>query len=73
MYLQRASWNSSANLTEVFLCFFLSCTANVRVKTHTIGARSPLIFQNFCVVLRIVCLCVKVYCTIVNWWLPNYS
>jgi len=27
----RANWYSSATLTEVFLCFFLSCKANARV------------------------------------------
>jgi hypothetical protein len=27
----RANWHSSANLTEVFPCFFLSCKANARV------------------------------------------
>jgi hypothetical protein len=32
MYLHRARWHSSATLTEVFPCFFLSCKANARVK-----------------------------------------
>ena len=27
----RASWHSSATMTEVFPCFFLSCKANARV------------------------------------------
>ena len=27
----RASWHSSATLTEVLLCFFISCKANARV------------------------------------------
>jgi len=27
----RANWHSSATLTEVFPCFFLSCKANARV------------------------------------------
>ena len=27
----HANWHSSATLTEVFLCFFLSCKANARV------------------------------------------
>ena len=35
----RANWHSSATLTEVFLCFFLSCKANARVYiTHKAGA-----------------------------------
>jgi len=31
MYFHRASWHSSATLTEVFPCFFLICKANGRV------------------------------------------
>jgi len=31
IYLHRASWHSSATLTEDFPCFFLSCKANARV------------------------------------------
>jgi hypothetical protein len=31
MYLHRASWHSSATMTEVFPCFFLSCKPNARV------------------------------------------
>jgi hypothetical protein len=37
MYLHRASWYSSAALTEVFPCFFLSCKANARVKPAKTG------------------------------------
>jgi hypothetical protein len=37
MYLHRASWHSSATLTEVFPCFFLSCKANARVKPSKMG------------------------------------
>jgi hypothetical protein len=29
--LRRGNWHSPATLTEVFLCFFLSCKANARV------------------------------------------
>jgi hypothetical protein len=65
MYLHRASWHSSATLTEVFPCFFLSCKTNARVKKkHKDGARPPL-FLNFCVVLYIVCFvsfCVLFLC-----------
>jgi magnesium-transporting ATPase (P-type) len=28
----RANWHSSATLTEVFPCFFLSCKSNARVQ-----------------------------------------
>ena len=31
MYLHRASWHSSATLSKVLPCFFLSCKANARV------------------------------------------
>jgi magnesium-transporting ATPase (P-type) len=71
MYLHLASWHSSATLTEVFPCFFLSCKANARVKTRKDGAR-PTLFQNIYVVLCIVCFvlfcvlfackCVLYYC-----------
>jgi len=37
MYLHRASWHSSATLTEVFPYFFLSYKANARVKPAKIG------------------------------------
>ena len=31
--LRRANWHSSATLTDVFPCFFLSCKANAFAKT----------------------------------------
>ena len=37
MYLHRASWHSSATLTEVFPCFFLICKANAKVKPAKTG------------------------------------
>jgi hypothetical protein len=37
LYVYRASWHSSATLTEVFPCFFLSCKANARVKPAKMG------------------------------------
>ena len=37
MYLHRASWHSSATLTEVFPCFFLSCKVNARVNLAKTG------------------------------------
>jgi hypothetical protein len=33
----RANWQSSATLTEVFPCFFLSCKANVTVHLAKTG------------------------------------
>jgi len=64
MYLHRASWHSSATLTEVFPWLFLSCKTNARVKPRKDGAR-PALFQNCCVVLCTVCfvsLCVLFVC-----------
>jgi hypothetical protein len=71
MYLHRANWHSSATLTEVFPCFFLSCKANSRVKPRKNGARLAL-FQNVVVTVSItcfvlfcvlfVCKCVLYYC-----------
>ena len=51
---QRAKWHSSATLTEVFPCFFLSCTANARVQLAKAG-HGPHSSQINCVVLCIVC------------------
>jgi hypothetical protein len=70
MYLQRASWHSTANLTEVFPCFFLSCKANARIKHAKMGHgphSSKLLccsmYCLFCVVLfNVVCKCVLYYC-----------
>jgi hypothetical protein len=56
--------DSSATLTEVIPCVFLSCQVNAMAKPRKDGARSAL-FQNFCVVLCIVCfvsLCVLSVC-----------
>jgi hypothetical protein len=63
----RASWHSSAILTEGFPCFFLSCKSNVRVKPAMTGhgQHSSEFFVLFCVLLllcrSIYCLCVNVY------------
>jgi len=61
MNLYRASWHSSATLTEVFPCFFVSCKANARVQPAKMGHgphSSKLlgcsVYCLFCVVLCIV-------------------
>jgi magnesium-transporting ATPase (P-type) len=70
MYLYRAGWHSSATLTEVYPCFFLSCKANASAKLAKTG-HGPHSFKTFCVVLYIffvffsvmfVCKCVLYYC-----------
>jgi len=67
--LHRASWHSSATLTEVFPCFFLSCKANARVKPAKTGHGQH--SSKFCVVLCIVCFvsfCVLFVCKCVLYY-----
>jgi len=79
MYLLRASWHSSAILTEVSPCFFLSCRTNARVKPAKMGhgRHSSKIIVLFCVLFvlcrSVYCLCVNVYCSTATGWLPNCS
>ena len=79
MHLYRASWHSSATLTDVFPCFFLGSEANVRVKPAKTG-HGPHSFKIFVLlyVLFVLCpsayrVCVNVYCTTATGWLPNCS
>jgi len=77
MYLHRASWHSSATLTEGFPWFFLSCKANARAKPAKTGhgphsSKNFVLFYVLFVLCRSVyCLCVYVYCTAATGWLPN--
>ena len=77
MYFHRASWHSSAALTEVFPCFSLSCKANARVKPAKTGhgQHSSEIVVLLCVLFvlcrSVYCLCENVYCTAATGWLPN--
>jgi hypothetical protein len=79
MYLHRGSWHSSANLTEVYPCFFLSCEANARVKPAMTGhgPQSSKIFVLFHVLFvlcrSVYCFCVNVYYTTATGWLSNCS
>jgi len=79
MYIHRASWHSSATLTEVFSCFFPSCKANARVKPAETGhgPHSSKIFVLFYILFvlchSVYCLCVNVYCTTATGWKPNCS
>jgi len=57
----RVNWHSSPTLTEVFLCFFLSCKKNAMSITRKDGAWPALFPIYFCV--SMYCLCVNVYCT----------
>jgi hypothetical protein len=66
MYFQLASWHSSATLTEVFPCFFLSCKENARVKPANTGhgTHSSRIFVLFCVLFCVNVFCTVLYCTV---------
>jgi len=78
-YLLRASWHSSASLTEVFPAFFLSCNANARVSSAKTGhgphsSKLFVLFYVLFVVCRSVyCVCANVYCTTATGWLTNCS
>jgi hypothetical protein len=64
MYLHRASWHSSATLTEVFPCFSLSFKANARVKPAKIG-HGPHPFKMFVLFYLLLILCSSVQmCTV---------
>ena len=79
MHLHRASWHSSATLTEVFPCFFLSCKANAKAKPANLvhDPHSSKIFVLFYVLFvlcrSVYCSCVNVYCTTATGWLPTSS
>jgi len=64
MYLHRASWHSSATLTEVFPCFFLSFKANARVKPAKTG-HDPHSSKTFVFFYILFVLCRFVYCVCV--------
>ena len=75
---RRATWQSLANPTDVFPCFFLTCKANVRVKAAKMG-HGPhssifvLFYVLFALFRSVYCLCVNVYGTTATGWLPNCS
>jgi hypothetical protein len=62
MYLHRASWHSSATLTEVFSILFPQLLAKCQCITRKDGAR-PALFQKF-VCCSIYCLFCVVLCTV---------
>jgi len=68
MHLHCAGWHSSATLTEVLPCFFLSCKANGRVKPAKMGhgphsSQVFVLFYVLFVLCRSVCVCKCVlYC-----------
>ena len=58
------NWHSSATLTEVFPCFFLSCKANARVKPAKTG-HGPHSSKIFVLFYVLFVLCRSVYCVCV--------
>ena len=79
MHLHRASWHSSATLTEVCPCFFLSCKANARVEPARTGYGPHsskiflLLYVLFVLCRSLYCLCINVYCTAATGCQPNCS
>ena len=64
MYVNCASWHSSATLIEVFPCFFVGCKANARIWQSKRG-HGPHSSKTFCVVLCAVFLSFCVLCVCV--------
>ena len=79
MYLYRASWHSSATLTEAFPCFFLGCKANARAKPAKSGHGPQssnffiLFYALFVLCRSVYCLCVNVYCASATGCQPKCS
>ena len=79
MYLHRASWHSSATLTEVFRGFFSIVRQMTVYNSQRRGtARAlPIFFVLFYILFvlcrSVYCLCVNVYCTTATGWQPNCS
>ena len=70
MHLHRASWHSSATLTEGFPYLFLSSKTNASVKPTKTG-HGPHSSKYCCIVLRIVCFvlfCVLFVCKCVLYY-----
>ena len=77
MYHLHASWHSSATLTEVSPCFFLSCKQMPGYKSQRRGSPHSseivLFYVLFVLCHSVYCLCVNMYCTAATGWQPNYS
>ena len=79
MYLHLAIWHSSATLTEVFPCFFLSCEANAIIEPAKMvhspqTSKHVVLFRVLLVLCRSVYrLCLNVYCIAATGGLPNCS
>jgi hypothetical protein len=60
-------WHSSATLTEVFPCFFLTSKANARVKLAKIGhgQHSSKISCLCCSV--VICVVLYIVCAVAKW------
>jgi len=66
MYLHRASWHSSATLTEVSPCSFLSRMGNARVKPAKMG-HGPHSSKIFVLFYVLFVLCHSVYYFMCKW------
>jgi len=79
MYLHRASWHSSATLTEVFPCFssvvsqMPGYNSQRRGTARTLPKVFVLFYLKFVLCRSLYCLCVNVYCTTATEWQSNCS
>jgi len=80
MYLRPASWNSSANLTDVFFRAFSSVVGQMPVQNpqrrgtaRTLPKIFLLFYVLFVVRRSVYCSCLTLYCTTATGWLPNCS
>jgi len=70
MYLHRASWHSSAAMTEVFRAFSSVVRQMPGYNSPRWGTARTLPKILCC---SMYCLCVNVYCTTATGWQPNCS
>jgi len=79
MYPHRASWHSSATLTEVFPCFswvvrqMLGYNTQRLCTARTLPKCFVLFYVLFVLCRSVYYLFVNVYCTTVTWWQLNCS
>jgi len=66
----RANWHSSATLTEVFPCFFLSCKGKCQRITRKDGGTARTLPKLIALFYE---LCVNLYCTAATGCQPNCS
>ena len=71
IYLHRASWHSSATLTEVLFRAFPSVVRQMAGDNLQRRGTARTVPKLLC--CYVYCLCVNVYCTAATGWLPSCS